>query len=127
MVDKIEQGKGELIDVQMDKYKGVIVKDMGLLASTEEEFTKQLTASLQNWKAQGARSIQIFFRPPKCHLMNTASALGFYFHHAHRQENYVLMCKWTDESVADRLPAFADHYVGVGGIMVNDKNEVLLI
>jgi mutator protein MutT len=29
--------------------------------------------------------------------------------------------------MADRLPAFADHYVGVGGIMVNDKEEVLMI
>ena len=59
--------------------------------------------------------------------MNVASRLGFYFHHAHKEENYVLMCLWMDSSVNDRLPAFADHYVGVGGIMVNDKEEVLMI
>jgi len=29
--------------------------------------------------------------------------------------------------MADRLPAYADHYVGVGGIMVNDMEEVLMI
>lgn len=59
--------------------------------------------------------------------MNVAAKHGFYFHHAHRQDNYVLMCLWTDPIVADRMPAYADHYVGVGGIMVNDKQEVLMI
>jgi 8-oxo-dGTP pyrophosphatase MutT (NUDIX family) len=59
--------------------------------------------------------------------MNVAAKLGFYFHHAHRTEGYVLMCLWTDETIADRLPAYAGHYLGVGGILVNDKLEVLLI
>ena len=59
--------------------------------------------------------------------MNVASFHGFYFHHSHQKENYVLMCKWLDKSVSDRIPAFANHFVGVGGIVVNDKNEVLMI
>lgn len=59
--------------------------------------------------------------------MNVAAKLGFYFHHAHRQDGYVLMCLWLDQTVADRLPAYADHFVGVGGIMVNDNMEVLMI
>ena len=59
--------------------------------------------------------------------MNIASKFGFYFHHAHKKGNYVLMCLWTDEKVADRIPAYANHYVGVGGIMVNDNDEVLMI
>ena len=37
------------------------------------------------------------------------------------------MCLWTDETVANRLPDYADHFVGVGGIMINDKEEILLI
>jgi hypothetical protein len=111
----------------MDRYKGVLIDDMSLLASTEAEFEIQLSNSLKLWKSEGARSIQIFFKPPKCHLMNVASSHGFYFHHAHKTENYVLMCLWTDGQVADRLPAYPDHFVGTGGIMVNDKEEVLLI
>jgi len=59
--------------------------------------------------------------------MNVAAEHGFYFHHAHRTGNYVLMCLWTDPKVADRLPAYADHYVGVGGIVLNSKQEVLMI
>jgi len=37
------------------------------------------------------------------------------------------MCLWTDDTMANRLPAYANHFVGVGGIMVNDNNEVLMI
>jgi len=48
--------------------------------------------------------------------MNVASEQGFYFHHSHRAGNYVLMCKWLDTKVADRIPAYADHYVGAGGV-----------
>lgn len=111
----------------MDRYKGVVIEDMGLLADTEAEFESQLAMSLDKWKSEGARSIQIFFRPPKCHLMNTASSHGFYFHHAHQKANYVLMCLWLDASTPDRLPAYADHFVGVGGIMLNNQGEVLMI
>merc|ERR1712086_111840 len=123
----MEQSNQNVIQEEMDRYKGVIVNDMALLADTEADFDSQLATSLDQWKTEGARSIQIFFKPPKCHLMNVASKLGFYFHHSHKKDNYVLMCLWVDEAMADRLPAYADHFVGVGGIMVNDNNEVLMI
>jgi hypothetical protein len=37
------------------------------------------------------------------------------------------MCLWMDESTHDKIPAYADHYVGVGGVAINQKNEILLI
>ena len=57
--------------------------------------------------------------------MNIAAKFGFYFHHA--KDDYVLMCIWMDESMPDRLPAYADHFVGVGGLIINERREVLLI
>ena len=59
--------------------------------------------------------------------MNVASRHGFYFHHAHRSENYVLMCLWLDNTSTDTLPAYPDHFVGVGGMLINDQLEILLI
>ena len=50
----------------MDRYKGIQIKDMNLLPSSESEFDIQLTECLDHWKKDGARSIQIFFKPPKC-------------------------------------------------------------
>ena len=51
--------------------------------------------------------------------MNVAAESGFYFHHSSKEGNYVLMCKWMDEKVPDRMPAYGDHYVGVGGLVIN--------
>ena len=59
--------------------------------------------------------------------MNVASRNGFYFHHAQRAGNYVMMSKWLDEATEDRFPAFANHGVGVGGIVLSDKGEVLMV
>jgi hypothetical protein len=51
--------------------------------------------------------------------MNVAFKHGFYFHHAHKEQSYVLMCLWLDVTVGDRIPSYADHYIGVGGLCIN--------
>ena len=107
--------------IPMDKYKGILIKDMHILPPTETNFDRLLQECLSIWQNKGVRSVQIFFKPPKLHLMNVASAHGFYFHHASAAENYVLMCKWIDPEVENRLPDYANHYVGVGGAVINDK------
>ena len=53
--------------------------------------------------------------------MNTAHKYGFYFHHAHEQKAYVLMILWLDKQVPCRMPNYADHYIGIGGAVLNDK------
>jgi hypothetical protein len=59
--------------------------------------------------------------------MNVAVKYGFYFHHASPKGSYVLMCLWLDQSTHDKIPAYSDHYVGVGGAIINDKDEILMI
>lgn len=52
--------------------------------------------------------------------MNVAFKEGFYFHHA-SGEGFVYMCRWLSEQCEDRIPKYSDHYVGVGGVVVNKK------
>mmetsp|Transcript_7371 Transcript_7371/g.5640 ORF Transcript_7371/g.5640 Transcript_7371/m.5640 type:complete len:81 (+) Transcript_7371:733-975(+) len=58
--------------------------------------------------------------------MNVAAEQGFYFHHA-LPEGYVLMCKWIDDSCENRIPYYPHHYIGLGGLVINKKKEVLMI
>lgn len=37
------------------------------------------------------------------------------------------MCLWMDQKVADRLPNYADHFVGVGGVVINEHRQILMI
>ena len=48
--------------------------------------------------------------------MNIAAKEGFYLHHA--RLDYVLMILWMDASVPCRMPAYASHYVGIGGCVI---------
>lgn len=70
---------------------------------------------VSEWKADGARSVQVFFRAPKFHLMNVAIRNGFFIHHA--REDYVFMILWLDKGPC-RMPAYANHYVGIGGCVI---------
>ena len=99
-----------------DRYGGIEIKDLSLLPDTETEFEVQLAQWLREWRADGVRSVQVYFRAPKFHLMNTAAKEGFYLHHA--QHDYVLMILWMDSSVPCRMPAYASHYVGIGGCVI---------
>ena len=59
--------------------------------------------------------------------MNIAVKFGFTFHHASHTSAYVLMCLWLDPATPSKIPAYADHYVGVGGVVINQRGEILLI
>lgn len=56
--------------------------------------------------------------------MQVITNAGFDFHHT--QKTYIMLCTWVG-SGPNRLPEYATSYIGVGGFVVNDKNEVLCI
>ena len=51
---------------------------------------------------------------------------GFELHHAN-PPNQIAFLKWLPESVDNPVPSFAHHMIGVGGFVVNDKNEILVV
>jgi hypothetical protein len=59
--------------------------------------------------------------------MDTCAENGFYFHHAHEKRGYILMILWLDSKVPNRMPSYANHYVGVGGIVINKAKQIMLI
>ena len=110
-----------------DSYGGIVIKDMESLAKTEEEFRVQLKHWMEDvWPELGVRSVKVEFRAPKCHLMNVATEVGFYFHHA-SESGFVAMMLWTDKTCANRMPSYAHHYVGVGGCVVNQSGTKVLL
>lgn len=50
---------------------------------------------------------------------------GFKYHHA--KENYVMMYMWLPTDESNNIPAYAHTLVGVGGIVVNDKSQILVV
>jgi len=50
---------------------------------------------------------------------------GFDFHHA--RTGVVTMNRWLPENESNNLPNFAHTLMGVGGLVINEKNEVLVV
>ncbi|KAL4651827.1 hypothetical protein ACB092_01G189300 [Castanea dentata] len=91
----------EVLDAWDDDYDGVIINPESLPLSANA-FALALRASLSNWKLKE----------------------GFNYHHA--ESGYVMLTYWIPNEPS-MLPASPSHQIGVGGFVLNNKREVLVV
>lgn len=106
-----------------DEYGGVVVDPLRLPANPVA-FASILRASLSQWKKKGKKGVWLKLPVERSELVPIAVKEGFEYHHAER--GYVMLTFWIPEGPC-MLPANASHQVGVGGFVINDKNEVLVV
>ncbi|UJR14586.1 hypothetical protein I4U23_001581 [Adineta vaga] len=107
-----------------DIYSGVTV-DRKLLAKTPALFEQQLEKSIVAWRQAKRRGIWLSIPHDRTELIPVAQKLGFVLHHA--KKDYVMLTHWLDEKDPNQLPSYAMSTIGVGGLVINKKREVLLI
>lgn len=112
-----------LLDAYDDEYNGVIVNPEGL-PSNPAAFASILRSSLSYWKQKGKKGVWLRLPITKSELVPVAVQEGFEYHHAERC--YVMMTYWIPEGPC-LLPSNATHQVGVGGFVINEKDEVLVV
>lgn len=81
--------------------------------------------SLTAWRAAKRRAIWLKVPIEKSQLIEPAVKEGFIFHHAEKE--YVTMTHWLAKPEDNRIPISATHQVGVGCVVLNQKNELLLV
>ncbi|CAN1223193.1 Nudix hydrolase 2 [Linum perenne] len=91
----------ELLNATEDWYGGLTMTINEPMEAAD--FVPRLRHSISKWKEQQ----------------------GFRFHHA--ESDYVMLVRWLPEHLPDTLPINASHRVGVGALVVNEKNEVLVV
>ncbi|XVF51815.1 hypothetical protein PTKIN_Ptkin04bG0214700 [Pterospermum kingtungense] len=106
-----------------DEYGGVIV-DSERLPENPNVFASMLSFSVSHWKAKEKKGIWLKLPVEKSDLVPVAIKEGFEYHHA--EKGYVMLTYWLPEGPS-MLPGNASHQVGVGGFVINDKNEVLVV
>lgn len=106
-----------------DEYGGVIV-DPERLPANPNAFVSILHASLSHWKKMGKKGVWLKLPVERSELVPIAVKEGFQYHHAER--GYLMLTYWIPEGPC-MLPDNASHQVGVGGFVVNEKNEVLVV
>lgn len=50
---------------------------------------------------------------------------GFVYHHA--QKDFVMMTRWLPEGELNTLPLYAHTHVGVGGIVEDEQQRILMM
>ncbi|GLT91105.1 hypothetical protein SLE2022_090120 [Rubroshorea leprosula] len=129
-IDQINGKKSSLFSGNMkvlhaidDEFGGLVV-DPERLPADPNAFASMLRSSLSHWKAKEKKGVWLKLPVERSDLVPVAVKEGFEYHHAERA--YVMLTYWLPGGPC-MLPANATHQVGVGGFVINDNNEVLVV
>ncbi|CAK7356317.1 unnamed protein product [Dovyalis caffra] len=113
----------KVLDACDDEYGGVVV-DPARLPVNPDAFASMLLFSLSHWKMKEKKGIWLKLPLERSELVPVAVKEGFEYHHA--EPGYVMLTYWIPEGPC-MLPTNATHQVGVGGFVINEENEVLVV
>jgi 8-oxo-dGTP pyrophosphatase MutT (NUDIX family) len=105
-----------------DQFGGVIV-DSEKLPEDTDEFTSCLRHSLEVWRGEGRRLVWLDVPRMLATHIPVATAEGFFFHHAD-EDSLTLVHRLVEGAF---VPMHATHYIGVGGVVINERNELLVV
>lgn len=106
----------------LDPYNGITI-DIHSMPSTKEEFQFGLSHLIDISSEEGRRLIWITIDITKSEFIPLAVSFGFEFHTC--EKDYVFMVK---KLVNDAIiPTAVNHTLGVGIVVINEKNELLVI
>lgn len=112
----------QLFEHIINRYGGVEI-DPSALPSNPDEFHAQLVHSLEQWQQEDLKLVWLEVPIAKAALIPIAVDHHFGFHHS-TPEQATLVYKLTPDAF---VPNYASHYVGVGGVVINEKNELLVV
>ena len=105
----------------LDPYNGITI-DSKYLPNSKEEFELNLDFLIE--EVENKRNlIWIYIDINKSDFISIATKRGFKFHTC--EENFVLVVKRLKENAI--IPTASNHTLGVGAVVINEKNELLVI
>jgi len=105
----------------LDPYNGITI-EIESLPNSKEEFEKNLDLLIKELREK-RNLIWIYIDISKSDFIPIATKNGFFFHSC--DENYILVVKRLKENAI--IPTAANHTLGVGAVVINEKNELLVI
>ncbi|MDQ6672134.1 MAG: NUDIX domain-containing protein [Chloroflexota bacterium] len=111
-----------LLGFAPDMFGGVIVESETLPADGDI-FAAALTRSLETWRSGGIRLVWLAVPLARASFIPIAVAAGFTFHHTN--DNDLMLVKRLVEDAF--VPFHATHYIGVGGVVINARQELLVV
>ncbi|KAH7430181.1 hypothetical protein KP509_09G087200 [Ceratopteris richardii] len=112
-----------LLDGENDSYGGFIV-DPSRLPDEPSLFRERLQLSISRWTSEAKKGIWLKLPTEYAVLVPIAVKEGFVYHHA--EQDYLMLTLWIPDSICT-LPANASHQVGIGALVINSENRLLVV
>ncbi|KAH8245204.1 hypothetical protein KR032_006417 [Drosophila birchii] len=107
-----------------DKLKSEYEIEYYIYLSTHDPPLK-FAESLEFWVANKNRAIWFRVYKEQADWVPVLAENGFDFHHARTGE--VVLYRWLPLDESSNLPTYAHTLMGVGGLVINEKDEVLVV
>lgn len=112
----------EALEFSPNPFRGVVTAPDALPANPDD-FRPRLAYSIDSWTNEGYTLVWLEVPEGKASLIPIAVDSGFTFHHT--GDGYLMLVRRLVEDTT--IPPFASHYIGAGGVVVNNAQELLVV
>jgi len=110
------------MEYDINKFGGAVVKEDSL-CEQREQFSINLEETIKKLKSENVPVIWLSLPLEKSCLVHTAVSRGFFYHHA-TEKNLQMTLRLIPEAF---IPPDATHYVGAGGVVLDENRNLLVI
>ena len=103
-------------------FRGVVVKTAEI-PPEPADFAARLDASISEWREAGYEVAWVDIPIALASHVPVATARGFVYHHA----GIDYLTATLSLIPGSYIPNYATHYIGAGGVVVNDQDELLVV
>ncbi len=106
----------------MNPFGGAVI-DPQSLSADPDMFSDQIDSAIDIWKKTEVRVAWLNIPHEIVTIVPIAADRGFTFHHA--ESGYAMMTRQIEDGAF--IPPYATHYIGVGGVVLNSRQELLVV
>lgn len=112
----------EMLPYEVNLFRGAVL-DTELYSGSPSDFSIVLKQTLDHLEINGLQLAWLYLSTERADLVPCVTALGFSYHHA--DENGLQLVRKIDPDAF--IPGYATHYIGVGGVLLDNENRLLVI
>ena len=109
------------LEFEKDRFGGVVINGENL--PSLEDFPSVLENTINVLKEDGIRLIWLYLPLERSDLVPGSTAAGFSYHHAD-EKGLQLTLPLVEGAF---IPGYATHYIGAGGVLLDEENRILVI
>ena len=106
----------------VNPFGGAVV-DPNSVSGRTGEFATDLSSTIKRWHEENLKVAWLEIPKASFSAIAIASEQGFVFHHV--TEEYAMMTIQIEDNAF--VPPYATHYIGVGGVVINENDELLVV